>query len=332
MGYLKLLPVQHEKASLCVSDVAKLAVVLVESEYEVGRYFTTNHWTAVMEKIEVLPDVEWENDIDEIRHLYNNAITQLSSTMPTNELEQLIKDSKEGLPGDAGKVGALNVGKATGGILKHLKKCTSPKCIITAGFFGGIFKLFGNTIGDREAQRAMKYTEWTVKLYNIPNQISRTASDLADGFFANTGALTKSNFKHLERLKKAKMFFKKVSDMDLFKQVWKIKKIKETKAAAQLAEKLKTFKNWFNGKIVTALSTRLGKQLSSLGGKVGSALKTVALSIGKAGGKLAASIGKIVGKTAAKVATKFGLLFLDLGLAIWDIVDGVNTLKEGSKA
>merc|ERR1711874_484964 len=57
------------------------------------------------------------------------------------------------------------VADGTVGIMKAIKGCKSPQCILKLGVFGGLFKIFGNSLDSAEAQKAMKYSEWTIGVY-----------------------------------------------------------------------------------------------------------------------------------------------------------------------
>ena len=93
--YVKKLKAQHHKAEKCVTLMNKLSATLEESQYEAGRFFTTDHWKNIMEKMQKLPDIEWEGNIEEIVKISTNAAAELSQTENT---EELIRSTKDKLP------------------------------------------------------------------------------------------------------------------------------------------------------------------------------------------------------------------------------------------
>ena len=75
----------------------KLPSTLDESQYEAGRFFTTDHWENIMKKMQELPDIEWEETIEEIVEMSINAAAQLSKDASENT-EELIKSSQDKFP------------------------------------------------------------------------------------------------------------------------------------------------------------------------------------------------------------------------------------------
>ena len=80
----------------------KLTSTLDESQYEAGRFFTTDHWENIMKKMQELPDIEWEGTIEEIVEMSINAAAQLSQTDlskdASEKTEELIKLTKDKFP------------------------------------------------------------------------------------------------------------------------------------------------------------------------------------------------------------------------------------------
>ena len=94
--YVKKLKAQHKIAAECVSNMYKLRATLEESQYEAGRFFTTDSWEAIMTRMKGLPDMKWERDIEEIVKLYTAAVAEHSKT--NDNTAALIQANKDKFP------------------------------------------------------------------------------------------------------------------------------------------------------------------------------------------------------------------------------------------
>ena len=132
------------------------------------------------------------------------------------------------------------------------------------------------------------------------------------------------NTRNLEKLRKFRRGFEKLTGG----RVWKFfGEVSARKVAIKnrFFQKLKDLKKGVAKKIPGQVKNALKWAGPNIKG-LRASLKTKFLNT-KIGAKIGAKLGgKSIGKLLSKVT--FGLL--DVGLGIWDIVDGVNTLKKGS--
>ena len=131
--------------------------------------------------------------------------------------------------------------------------------------------------------------------------------------------------KMLGKLKTWQKRFDSVTDKKLFDKIAEFKN-------AKVNGMIKQFRKTFQTAVTKVLNNKVVGTLVKLAKKFGTAMMSQASKLGawfgaKAAGKVA---GKAVLGVAGKLAGKIGLSVLDLGMSIWDMVDGIQALSKGS--
>merc|ERR1719309_176516 len=275
-----------------------------------------------MTKLGSIEDVSWMSDLQEIVKTYLDALGQVLKFSP-HKLKTMRKDLRKELEQVQKPVNIysdLTVAQGVQFVNGKIGACGDPKCIIRAGVFGGIFKKLGSTASSDEANKAVAVIEYAMSTYENINSVYKLPQDLLDtldGGITNlmkSGTIHSDGGKYIEKLLKWEKRFEKITDLKLYKQVGKLKKAVKTKA-------LQPFRAVYQKLLKTSVGSKMAKFMGKITGKVSDWLAG-----GTAAGKIA---GKVLG-TAGKVASKFGFAVLDLGMAVWDIIDGIKKLKEGS--
>ena len=340
--YMDALQKTHAKAAQCTSDMSKLAMALTESKLEAGQFFATTHWENIMAKLGTVPDLEWQEDIDTIMKEVNGAIVELLPTMTSDELAELINTpmtrekleeiTRDPASGDGASVQVRNVNTASKNLVKLAKGCNGKaSCLLSSGLLEGVFKIFGNSLDSAEAQRNFKYAEWSMGTYAKAEQILmfpkkiKTALATAASCKSCKYVVAGKNAKMLSKMKTWEKRFESITYIKLYDTIGDFKK-------AKIDRTIKTFRKAFQTAVTKVLNNKVVGTLVKLSKKFGTAVMSQAAKLGawfgaKAAGKVATNA---VLTTAGTLAGKIGLSVLDLGMAIWDMVDGIKSLSKGS--
>ena len=202
-------------------------------------------------------------------------------------------------------------------------------CVLNSGLLGSMFELLGSTIASPAGKRAIKHAENTMSSLGSIESILTVRSTIGDiiqnSINANANANSIKATKALTKLKKWNANFESITATKLYDKIDEFKK-------AILKGAVDKFRETFQNNIFNTLREGIQKGLARMAGKFGTKLGTS--SVGKflmtAGSALKKGAGKVAGTVLTKMVGKFAFGVLDLGMAIWDMVDGIQSLQKGS--